>query len=66
MNFELNFDGKLDFSETDLTEPSLVINEILENLPRATHGIISGAIAEYNGHVVSYLSLIHISEPTRH
>ena len=54
MNNELNFDGKLDFSEIDLTEPSLVISKILEELPTATHGIISGTIAKYNGPVVSY------------
>lgn len=54
MNNELNFDGKLDFSEIDLTEPSLVISKILEELPTATHGIISGTIAKYNGPVASY------------
>ena len=54
MSVTLDFSGKLDFSEIDLTAPNKVVEEILKQLPDSTHGIVSGAITEYNGHVVSY------------
>ena len=46
MSVTLDFSGKLDFSEIDLTAPNKVVEEILKQLPDSTHGIVSGAITE--------------------
>jgi hypothetical protein len=54
MDKRLNLNGKLDFSDIDLTAPDKVIEEILSQLPEETNGIIFGKIQPYNGHVFSY------------
>ncbi len=54
MNNKLNFNGKLDFSDIDLTAPDKVIEEILAQLPRETNEIIFGKIQPYDGPVFSY------------
>lgn len=54
MSIELNLDGKLDFSEIDLTAPNIVIEEILSQLPKETNNLVLGEISSYSGHVTSY------------
>ncbi len=51
---KLNLGEKLDFTDIDLTAPDIVINELLEQLPIETHGLICGKIQPYSGHIVSY------------
>lgn len=45
---------KLDFNVIDLTAPNKVVEEIINELPDATNGIIHGTISEYDGHITSY------------
>lgn len=54
MDNKLNFNGKLDFNDIDLTAPDKVIEEILSQLPKETNGIIFGRIQPYDGQVFSY------------
>lgn len=54
MENKLNFLGKLDFSDIDLTAPDKVVEKILMQLPEATYNIIMGKIQSYDGHVFSY------------
>ena len=54
MSKKLNLSGKLDFTDIDLTAPEVVINELLEELPAETNGLICGKIQSYSGHVMSY------------
>lgn len=54
MDKKLNLSEKLDFNDIDLTAPEIVIQEILEQLPEETNGIIIGEIATYDGPVMSY------------
>ena len=54
MSKKLNLNGKLDFADIDLTAPDIVINELLEQLPDETNGLICGKIQSYSGHVMSY------------
>lgn len=54
MDKKFNFEGKLDFSDIDLTAPNQVIEEILSQLPEVTNNVISGKIEPYDGHVFSY------------
>lgn len=42
MSKKLNLSGKLDFTDIDLTAPEVVINELLEELPAETNGLICG------------------------
>lgn len=51
MSKKLNLSGKLDFTDIDLTAPEVVINELLEELPAETNGLICGKIQSYSGHV---------------
>lgn len=51
---KLNLGEKLDFTDIDLTAPDIVINELLEQLPTETNGLICGKIQPYNGHIMSY------------
>lgn len=51
---KLDFTGKLDFGDIDLTEPDKVIDEFLTQLPEVTNGIICGKIEPYGGEVFSY------------
>lgn len=57
MNKKLDFTGMLDFCEMDLTAPSKVVEEILQQVPEATNNIIFGRINEYSGHVTSYTTI---------
>lgn len=54
MSKKLNLSGLLDYSESDLTAPVKVVEEILSQLPENTQNIISGSVVKYNGHVTSY------------
>lgn len=54
MNRKLNLNGKLDFTDIDLTAPDSVINELLNQLPGETNGMIYGKVQSYSGHVMSY------------
>ena len=54
MSKKLNLSGKLDFSDIDLTAPDIVINELLEELPAETNGLICGKIQSYSGPIMSY------------
>lgn len=54
MSKKLNLGGKLDYTDIDLTAPDIVINEVLEELPVETKGLICGKIQPYNGHIMSY------------
>lgn len=54
MSKKLDLSGILDYSESDLTAPDKVVEEILAQLPENTHNIISGSIVEYDGPVTSY------------
>lgn len=54
MSNKLNLGGKLDFTDIDLTAPEVVINELLEELPVETNGLICGKIQSYSGHIMSY------------
>lgn len=54
MSKKLNLSGKLDFTDIDLTAPEVVINELLEELPVETNGLICGKIQSYSGHIMSY------------
>lgn len=54
MKFELNLTEKLDFANTDLTAPEIVIREVLSELPGETRGFISGQLELYNGPVYSF------------
>lgn len=54
MNQKLNLNEKLDFNDTDLTAPNIVIDELLKQLPDETNGLICGKIQSYSGHVMSY------------
>lgn len=51
----LNLGEKLDFTDIDLTAPDIVINELLEQLPIETDGLICGKIQPYDGHIMSYI-----------
>lgn len=51
---KIDLSEKLDFKETDLTAPEIVIEEILSQLPEQTHGIVWGSIESYPGHIRSY------------
>lgn len=51
---KLDFTGKLDFGDIDLTAPDKVIDEFLTQLPEETNGIICGKIEPYGGAVFSY------------
>ena len=51
---KLNLGEKLDFTDIDLTAPDIVINELLEQLPTETNGLICGKIQPYSGHIMSY------------
>ena len=46
MSKKLNLSGKLDFTDIDLTAPEVVINELLEELPAETNGLICGKITD--------------------
>lgn len=54
MSKKLNLSEKLDFADIDLTAPDIVINELLDQLPNETNGLICGMIQPYNGHIMSY------------
>lgn len=54
MSKKLNLSEKLDFADIDLTAPDIVINELLDQLPDETNGLICGKIQPYNGHIMSY------------
>ena len=54
MTKKLNLGEKLDFTDIDLTAPDIVINELLEQLPIETNGLICGKIQPYSGHIMSY------------
>ena len=61
MERKLNLEGKLDFSDIDLTAPDIVINNLLEQLPVETNGLICGKIQSYSGHIMSYIRKTGIS-----
>ncbi len=54
MTKELNFSGKLDFSEIDLTPPDKVIEEMLSQLPANTQNMVYGKVVAYVAPVTSY------------
>ncbi len=54
MTKKLNISSMLDFSKIDLTEPKIVIEEMLAQLPSNSQGIIQGCVDEYKGKVTSY------------
>lgn len=54
MGINLNFNDKLNFDEIDMTAPDKVIQEVLDQLPEETNGIVLGKVKEYNGPIVSY------------
>ena len=54
MNKKLDFGGKLDFNDIDLTAPYLVAEELASQIEQETDGIIQGKVAPYSGHVYSY------------
>lgn len=54
MENNLHLQGKLDFTEIDLTPPDKIIKKILEQLPAETNGIVCGEIIKYEGAVMSY------------
>lgn len=54
MSKKLDLSGILDYSESDLTAPDKVVEEIIAQLPENTQNIISGSIVKYEGHVTSY------------
>ena len=51
---KLNLGEKLDFADIDLTAPDIVVNDLLEQLPVETNGLICGKIQPYSGHIMSY------------
>lgn len=53
MSKELDIYKMLDFSEKDLTAPNKVVEQILEQLPENTQGIVLGKISEYSDAVLS-------------
>lgn len=54
MDKKLNFSGKLDFNDIDLTAANEVVKKIADQLEAETNGIILGKVVSYSGHVVSY------------
>lgn len=50
----LDYNGKLDFSEIDLTPPNKVVEEIIAQLPKVTNNYIFGKIESYYGNITSY------------
>ena len=54
MSKKLNLSGKLDFTDIDLTAQEVVINELIDELPVETNGLICGKIQSYSGHIMSY------------
>ena len=54
MSKKLDFGGKLDFNDIDLTAPHVVIEELASQIAQETDGIIQGKVAPYSGHVYSY------------
>lgn len=54
MSKKIDITDKLDFSEMDLTAPNKVVEEILDQLPEVTQGIVLGSVVKYDGKVVSY------------
>lgn len=61
MDIKLNLGEKLDFTDIDLTAPNIVINDVLEELPIETNGLICGKIQSYSGHITSYQKSTGIS-----
>lgn len=51
---KLDFNGKLNFNDKDLTEPNIVVEEIASQIKSATNGIIIGAIKNYFKPIESY------------
>lgn len=54
MSKKLYLPDTLDYSESDLTAPDKVVEEILAQLPELTQNIVSGSIVKYDGPVTSY------------
>lgn len=54
MDKKINFSGKLDFNDIDLTAANEVVKKIADQLETETNGIILGKVVSYSGHVVSY------------
>ena len=55
MQRKLNISDKLEFENIDMTAAEIVIQEILDELPQETAGIIFGRIETYDGPVTSYI-----------
>lgn len=55
MSNRISLDGKLNFNEIDLTAPSEVINQLVEDIKGQTHGIICGEVKPYSGEIESYI-----------
>ena len=55
MDKRLNLGEKLDFTDIDLTAPDVVVNDLLEQLPVETNGLICGKIQPYSGPITSYI-----------
>ena len=53
MDNMIDYSGKLDFNEIDLTAPDKVVAEILSHLPEATNNYVSGKIEPYDGLIES-------------
>ncbi len=54
MERKLDLNGKLDFSDIDLTAPNKVVEQISNQLSEETNGIIYGEVVPYGGHIFSY------------
>lgn len=54
MESRLDFSGKLDFSEIDLTAPNIVVEEIVSEISKATNDIIQGKVIAYSGPIFTY------------
>ena len=54
MQNKFNFEGKIDFSDIDLTSPKVVVETLIKDLVEATNGIVVGEIKEYSGPIHSY------------
>lgn len=54
MTNKIELKDKLNFLEIDLTDPCVVVNEILSQLPDQTDDIILGKIERYSGPVETY------------
>lgn len=54
MEKKLDFSGKLDFNDIDLTAPNVVVEEIASQISQATNNIVQGIVTKYTGPVASY------------